>query len=82
MSQTRILPITTGHPTPDHVNPIAWHQSLGVARQACARVFRDGGQPSDALTAFGLPTVGTVDWSKAVERIAECLSAREMRSAA
>lgn len=59
--------------TPDHVNPIAWHQSLGVARQACARVFRDGGTPADALAAFGLKPAAHqgADWSRVVEIIAE-----------
>lgn len=60
--------------TPGHINPIHWHQSLGVARQACAHIFRDGGSPSDALAAFGIPETGEpIDWSKAVPVIAEVL---------
>lgn len=60
---------------PDHVDPIHWHQSLGYARQACARIFRDGGTPAEALKAFSLDGDGEADWSRAVERIAEALTA-------
>ena len=67
---------------PDHINPVQWHQSLGYARQACARVFRDGGAPRDALEAFGLTAPNGADWSKAVETIAEVLCARPLRKAA
>jgi len=68
---------------PDHINPAQWHQSLGYARQACARIFRDGGTPGDALTAFGLAgNHGVKDWSKAVEMIAEMLCAQPARKAA
>ena len=67
---------------PDHINPVQWHQSLGYARQACARIFRDGGAPRDALEAFGLTAPNSADWSKAVETIAEVLCARRLRKAA
>lgn len=69
--------------TPDHINPLQWHQALGVARQSCARFFRDGGTPADALGAFGIKSqaVGQ-DWSQAVERIAEVLCAAPQRRAA
>ncbi len=40
--------------TPDHINPIQWHQANSIARQSCARFFRDGGTPADAMRAFGL----------------------------
>lgn len=66
---------------PQHINPVHWQQSLGVARQASARIFRDGGTPEDALRAFGLKA-GQADWSKAVEAIAEALCTRPMRLAA
>ena len=73
----------SSHFGPDHINPVQWHQALGYARQACARIFRDGGTPRDALGAFGLaPGGGSVDWSKAVELVAEVLCARPMRKAA
>ena len=67
---------------PQHINPVQWQQSLGVARQASARIFRDGGTPDDALRAFGLKAGQGSDWSKAVEAIAEALSSRPVRLAA
>ena len=70
--------------TPDHINPIEWHQSLGIARQACARAFRDGGAPADALEAFGIhaETTAKLDWSRAVELIAIEMCGQPMRRAA
>ncbi|MCB1547019.1 MAG: hypothetical protein KDJ41_04140 [Hyphomicrobiaceae bacterium] len=67
-----------------HINPFHWHQSIGYARQSCAQIFRDGGAPTDALKAYGItPEAGhTVDWSEAVEMIADRLCAREQRLAA
>ncbi|MFY0613391.1 MAG: hypothetical protein JXQ99_17795 [Hyphomicrobiaceae bacterium] len=51
-----------------------WDHATGVARQVCARVFRDGGAPSDALDAFGLAHEDLHgNWRMAVERIAEAL---------
>lgn len=67
---------------PEHINPLQWHQSMGVARQACARIFRDGGSAADALTAFGMNNDGIEDWSKAVEMIAERISDPRARRAA
>jgi hypothetical protein len=68
---------------PMHVNPVHWHQSVGYARAACARMFRDGGSPTDALLAFGIDGAASInDWSKAVERIAEVLCASPVRRAA
>ena len=66
----------------DHINPLQWHQALGVARQSCARLFRDGGTPEDALRAFGLKPSAADDWSHAVELIAEMLCAAPQRRAA
>lgn len=69
--------------SPDHINPIQWDQALGVARQSCARIFRDGGTPADALDAFGLMRAdGTCDWSKAVTLIAEVICSQPARKAA
>ncbi len=70
--------------TPDHVNPIQWHQALAVSRQACARVFRDGGSAQDALAAFGLAAVRDeiVSWEKAVDQIAAELCAHPIARAA
>ena len=39
---------------PRHINAVQWEQAIGYARQACARIFRDGGSPATALGAFGL----------------------------
>jgi hypothetical protein len=68
---------------PRHVNPLQWSQAIGYARQACARIFRDGGGPAEALGAFGLsaPTA-EADWSIAVDRIAQALCAPSQRKAA
>lgn len=70
--------------TPEHINPIAWHQALGVARQSCARFFRDGGTAEDAMRAFGADaaTATTADWSRAIEAIARILCARPEKRAA
>lgn len=70
--------------TPDRFDPAQWHQAIGLARQACARIFRDGGKPADALRAFGIQVAAskTADWSAAVDRIAESLCAPALRRAA
>ncbi len=70
--------------TYDHINPALWQQSLGLARQSCARIFRDGGKAEDALVAFGIASEAgrTVDWSKAVLMVAEAISATPVRRAA
>lgn len=73
---TRTIPALRQH------NPVQWQQSLSYARQACARVFRDGGAPGDALATFGLSAVEATDWSTAVEAIAEALCAVPERRAA
>ncbi len=69
---------------PDHINPIQWTQAQGVARQSCARFFRDGGTPADAMRAFGFgdETASLTDWSKAVDSIAQTLCATPVRRAA
>ena len=64
-----------------HINSVQWEQAVGYARQACARIFRDGGSPRAALTAFGL-SAEAADWSTAVERIALVLCAAPRRKAA
>lgn len=70
--------------TPDHINPIQWHQALAVSRQTCARVFRDGGAPADALAAFGLKTDtgASLTWEKAVDLIAAEICAHPIARAA
>jgi hypothetical protein len=61
-----------------HVNSVQWEQALGYARAACADIFRDGGTPRAALTAFGL-TADASDWSAAVDRIAQALCSQPPR---
>jgi hypothetical protein len=70
--------------TPEHINPLQWNNAVGVARQSCARIFRDGGVPADAVRAFEvhLDAEGRVDWSKAVDAIARVLCAAPSRRAA
>lgn len=68
---------------PDHINPFVWHQSLGVARHSCARIFRDGGTAADAVRAFGIKAgVKASDWKRAVEVIAEVIARGPVRRAA
>ena len=67
----------------DHINPLQWQHALGVARQSCARIFRDGGTPVDALEAFGLSHGdASCDWKQAVETIAQALCAQPISRAA
>jgi hypothetical protein len=63
----------------DHINPLQWHQAVGIARQVGARIFRDGGSPADALAQFGIAGagIGPLDWSRAVDAIAEALCHRQ-----
>jgi hypothetical protein len=67
---------------PRHINTVQWEQAIGYARQACARIFRDGGSPAVALEVFGLADTGSADWSAAVDRIAQALCAPQQRKAA
>ena len=68
---------------PHYHNPVQWRQAMDYARQACARIFRDGGKPSDALAAFGLTChEPSVDWSVVVDRIAELLCTPRLSKAA
>ena len=65
-----------------HISSVQWEQAMGYARQACARIFRDGGNPRAALTAFGLSVADPADWSTAVDRIALAFCAWQRRKAA
>ncbi len=68
---------------PDYLNPMQWQQAVAVSRQACARVFRDGGSAAEALAAFGLKAAGQhVSWEKAVDQIAAELCAHPLPRAA
>jgi hypothetical protein len=71
--------------SPSNLNPVQWNQALGLARQSCARIFRDGGRPADALAAFGLRAADAenLDWRRAVDIIAQSLcTASSLRKAA
>jgi len=69
--------------TANRINPQQWNHAISVARQSCARVFRDGGAPADALEAFGLAGDNAVsDWSAAVEMIAQALCTQPAERAA
>ena len=70
--------------TRDHINHLQWHQAIGYARQASARIFRDGGSPADAMRAFGIDpdSAQAPDWQKAVEAIAEAMCSQPQRRAA
>jgi hypothetical protein len=68
---------------PRHINPLQWTEAMGYARAVCARFFRDGSGPAEALRAFGLTEPETAgDWSIAVDRIAQALCAAPLRKAA
>ena len=69
---------------PSERDPAQWHQSMEVARHVCARIFRDGGKPSDAVATFGLDrnAAEASDWSRAVDVIAQYLCANPVRRAA
>jgi hypothetical protein len=56
---------------PHHVQPRLWHDALAVARETCARFFRDGREPADALRAFGLPASDIGGWHHVVNALAE-----------
>ena len=88
MTRTPILEvIATGslpELSPRGRDPAQWHQAIGVARQACARIFRDGGKPTDAIRTFGLhhDIADPADWSRAVGMIADSLCTMPNRRAA
>lgn len=62
---------------PANINPAQWDHALGYARQSCARIFRHGGSPVDAMSSFGLasPMSRNANWGSAVENIAMSLCA-------
>ncbi len=72
--------------SPEYINPLQWNEAMGIARQFCARVFRDGGSPVDALKAYGVKRqsyqAADMSWDKVVACVAEALCSRPMRRAA
>ena len=71
-------------PAPAHSNSLQWHHAQSVAREACARVFCDGGHPADALAKFDLKSCGAskLGWGRAVELITESLCQLPLKIAA
>lgn len=67
---------------PEHLSPIQWHQAVAVSREQCARIFRDGGSPVEALTAFGLRAEDDADWERVVDLIAAEFCAHPIKRAA
>jgi hypothetical protein len=68
---------------PHNLNPIQWQQALDVSRQACAKIFRDGGSPREALASFGvMAEKAGLTWEKAVDAIAAELCAHPVARAA
>jgi hypothetical protein len=68
---------------PSNIGPVQWDQALGLARQTCARIFRDGGTPADAFRAAGLaPSDKPVSWDRAIATIAQSFCAPAARKAA
>ncbi len=67
---------------PEHLSPIQWHQAVAVSREQCARIFRDGGTPGDALIAFGLMPEDGANWERVVDLVASELCAHPIKRAA
>ncbi|WP_045837517.1 hypothetical protein [Hyphomicrobium sp. 99] len=67
---------------PDYLSPIQWHQAVAVSREQCARIFRDGGTPADALLAFGLNAEAGANWERVVDVIAAEICAHPIKRAA
>ena len=67
---------------PSYCNPMQWHQAQAMSREECARVFRDGGTPADAIATFGMKPEDSATWEKAVDQIANELLVRTLPRAA
>lgn len=67
---------------PDYLSPIQWHQAVAVSREQCARIFRDGGTPVDALASFGLKSEAGANWERVVDLIAAEICAHPIKRAA
>ena len=65
--------------TPDklfNINPLQWHDAIGMASEFCADLAEKGCLPEDAVKAYGLKEddIDTQDWDKAAQLIALMLS--------
>jgi hypothetical protein len=58
---------------PANINPVQWSQAVGLARQAAARVYRNGGSAREAAESMGvrIDTDVEVTWDRAVLMMAE-----------
>lgn len=58
---------------PANINPVQWSQAVGLARQAAARVYREGGSAREAAESFGVKVGKAQDfsWDRAIEMMAE-----------
>lgn len=58
---------------PANINPVQWSQAVGLARQAAARVYRNGGSAREAALSMGvrIEADAEVTWDRAVEMMAE-----------
>jgi hypothetical protein len=58
---------------PANINPVQWSQAVGLARQAAARVYRNGGSAREAAESFGvrLENAPETSWDRAIEMMAE-----------
>jgi hypothetical protein len=63
---------------PRHVRPQQWRQAIDVSRETCARFFRDGRSPADAVRAYGMAPSEAAGWTGAVHAIAEAVCAGPM----
>jgi hypothetical protein len=71
-------------PSPAHIDALQWHHAQLRARLSCARVFREGGHPADALLQFDVKLDDTrrLGWARAVEAITETLCQLPVKLAA
>jgi hypothetical protein len=58
---------------PSNINPVQWSQAVGLARQAAARVYRNGGAAREAAESIGVQLGPGQDlsWDRAIEMMAE-----------
>jgi hypothetical protein len=56
---------------PRHVHPLRWRQAIDVARETCARFFRDGRSLADTMRAYGFAPSRAADWAQAINLIAD-----------
>ncbi|MEO0730388.1 MAG: hypothetical protein AAFR23_01425 [Pseudomonadota bacterium] len=62
---------------PKHMAPAQWTTAQGVARAVCAKVFREGGSPVDALRLNGVSVEADpaeMSWSQAVDLLANAVA--------